>query len=638
MAIPAFEGGLGPIEAVALVGVAGVGAQWLAWRFRLPGIVLMLAAGLVLGPLTGIFVPARDLGALTGPIISLAVAVILFEGGLTLSFRQLSDARPAVRRLVYIGAPLGWLLSTLALALGAGLGWEASLVLGGLMIVTGPTVIAPLLRQARLASRPAQILQWEAIVNDPIGALAAVLALEVVLVRHTELSWGAAIPELVLGIGLAFGIGLLGGRALAVVFRGNLVPEYMKVPVLFVAVIAVFAAADMVLHESGLLAVTIMGLVIANADLASYVQLRRFKEQATFLLVSGVFILLAAGVNFADLGLLSWRAAAFVALVVLVARPLTVWLSLLGTALPLRERLLIAFTGPRGVVMVAVAGVFAERLVAEGIPDGAVVAPLAFVLVLATVVLHGFTLGPLARALGLTAGDKPGLLIVGGSAFATAFARALQQADVEVLVADPNRGHLRSAREAGIPVWYGDILAEAAETSVEFLAYPSILVASDNDAYNTLVATDLGPEYGRAAIWQVARYRDDRSRHALPSQLGGQAVSGNRTLAKYLEMLAEGWVFRKTKLTEEYPLEAWRDARPEAAPLAVIDEKGIRMLGDEDEIPDRPGLQIVSLIPPELAARLRDEARDSGNARKDRARAGAEARAAREKAEGGAAS
>ena len=186
MAVAETAGAMSPIMAFAVVGVLGVGSQWLAWRLRLPAIVLMLAAGILVGPVMGLFDPERDIGPLTGPLISLAVAVILFEGGLTLDFHELRDARHGVRRLVVIGAPLGWLLSTLTLRYGAGLGWESATVFGGIMVVTGPTVIAPLLRQARLSRRPAQLLQWEAIVNDPIGALAAVLALEVVLTLRTS--------------------------------------------------------------------------------------------------------------------------------------------------------------------------------------------------------------------------------------------------------------------------------------------------------------------------------------------------------------------------------------------------------------------------------------------------------------------
>ena len=602
-------GGLSPMQAFAVVGAAGVGAQWLAWRFRLPAIVLMLATGLLLGPVTGIFVPARDIGDLIEPMIALAVAVILFEGGLTLSFKKLADARPGVRRLVYIGAPLGWALSSLALVFGAGLGWESAIVFGGIMIVTGPTVIAPLLRQAKLTSRPAQVLQWEGIVNDPIGALVAVVALEIVLVHRTGVTVGEAVGQLVLGVGFAALIGALAGYMIVQTFRRGWVPEYMKVPLLFVAVLGIFAGSDSLLHESGLLAVTVMGLVIANADLPSYHELHRFKEHATILLVSGVFILLAAGISFETLAQLNWlRAGLFVALVVLVARPATVLLSLIGTNLPMAERLLIAFTGPRGVVLVAVSGIFAERLVAEGIDDGALIAPLAFVLVLVTVVLHGFTLAPLARRLGLTSGEKPGLMIVGGSLFATGLAKALEKAEVNVLVTDTNRDHLRTARAAGIPTFYGDILGEAAEHNVEFIAYSGILAASDNDAYNTLVATDLAPEFGRETIWQLARHKEDRARHALPSQLGGQTIDGNRTLSEYLDLLAEGWIFRTTRLTEEYRLDQWREAREGAIPLAAVQDGELWFVGDpETDLVDKADVRIVSLLPPEIADQIARE-------------------------------
>ncbi|AUH32200.1 cation:proton antiporter [Paracoccus tegillarcae] len=624
-------GGLSPVEAFAMVGVAGVAAQWLAWRFRLPAIVLMLAVGLLLGPVTGIFVPSRDIGSLVAPMISLAVAVILFEGGLTLSFKKLADARPAVRRLVYIGAPLGWITSSLVLVYGAGLSWEAAIVFGGIMIVTGPTVIAPLLRQAKLTSRPAQILQWEGIVNDPIGALVAVLAMGVVTVLRSDLQASTAVSQFVLGILFAFACGAVGGWLIVTAFRRNWVPEYMKVPLLFVSVLAVFAISDSLLHESGLLAVTVMGLVIANADLPSYNELYRFKEHATILLVSGVFILLAAGIKFETLAQLNWwRTGLFVLLVICVARPLTVLISLAGTDLPWKEKMLIAMTGPRGVVLVAVSGVFAERLAAEGVQDGALIAPLAFVLVLATVVLHGFTLAPLARKLGLTSGDKPGLLIVGGSLFSTGLAKALEKADVNVLITDTNRDHLRTARVAGVPIFYGDILGEAAEHNVEFIAYSAILAASDNDAYNTLIASDLGPEFGRDVIWQISRHKEGRARYALPSQLGGQSIAGQRTLAQYLELLAEGWTFRTTRLTDEYSQEDWRAAREGAVPLVVVNGDGMRFVEDAETFEAKSGARIVSMIPPDLAEQIRQESEEEGSIRqKARAIAREEAESAR---------
>ena len=604
--------GLDPVTAFGLVGICGVGAQWLAWRLRLPAIVLMLAAGLLLGPVLGVLEPARDIGALTGPLVSLAVAVILFEGGMTLDLHRLGDARAGVTRLVVIGAPLGWLASTLALHYAAGLSWESATVFGGIMIVTGPTVIAPLLRSARLQRRPAQLLQWEAIVNDPIGALAAVLAFEVVLVLRAGHSAGEALLSLGLGIGFAAILGWAAGAGIAWAFRRGRVPEYMKVPVLFVTLMAAFAAADRLLHESGLLAVTVMGLVIANANLPSMTELRRFKEHATVLLVSGVFILLAAGLSTEQIASLDWRAAAFIAAVVLIARPLTVLASLLRSDVPMRERLFIALTGPRGVVLVAVAGLFGQRLAEAGVEDGARIGPLAFALVLATVVLHGFSLAPLARALGLASKEAPGLLIVGGSRFTTELGATLKAAEVPVLLTDPNHAHLIRPRANGLRTFYGDILAEAAEDSVELIAYGTLLAATDNDAYNTLVATDLAPEMGRDAVWQVARARDDRPRHALPVQLGGRPFGEARSFEELERLMREGWRFRATRLTAEYTIDDWKERRPEAIPILRIKPSGeLRFIRNRDSLKGEPGARLIALLPPDATPAPRVPAGDT---------------------------
>ncbi|MEJ6402239.1 cation:proton antiporter [Yoonia sp. 2307UL14-13] len=603
MAVETEAGAMAPVMAFALVGALGVGSQWLAWRLRMPAIVLMLVAGILIGPVTGVFDPDRDIGMLVGPMISIAVAIILFEGGLTLNFHRLSGADKGVRRLVFVGAPLGWLTSAMALHYAAGLSWESSAVFGGIMIVTGPTVIAPLLRTARLSKRPAALLQWEAIVNDPIGALAAVLAFEVVLVLNTATTVGGAVWDLTVGIGIATILGIAGGFGIARAFKQGWVPEYMKVPVLFASLLAIFGVSDYVLHESGLLAVTIMGIYIANANLPSYEELRRFKEHATVLLVSGVFILLAAGLDFAALGRLDWRAVLFVLLVVFVARPLTVLVSLIGSGIPYREQLLVALTGPRGVVLIAVAGLFGDRLLDLGLEDAASIGPLAFVLVATTVVVHGFTLAPFAKLLGLTGTDKPGVVIIGGSPWTTAFAEALQKAEVPVLMTDPNFGHLRGARSAGIPTFSGDILSEAAEQRLELAGYSMLVAATDNDAYNTLVATDLAPEYGRDNVFQVRREKRDSARHQLPSTLGGRALGADETHAGLDKLIWEGWTFRVTRLTEEFGFEEWRAKRPEAYVFARISPGGeITLTNNDDQVRPAPDVRIITLRPPDKVA------------------------------------
>ena len=256
------------------------------------------------------------------------------------------------------------------------------------MIVTGPAVIAPLLRQAKLSHRPAALLQWEAIVDDPIGALAAVLAYKVIVVSVAASTGGAAAVQLIIGLVVSIAAGVAGGYGIAQALRRGWVPEYMKVPVLFFVLICVFVGSNAFLYESGLLAVTIMGVWIANANLPSYEELRRFKEHAMVLLVSGVFVLLVASIDLGSIMALDLRALAFITAIILLARPITVYLSLLGTKIQHSERTLVAFTGPRGILLVAVAGLFGERLVALGIADGAMMALLAFGLVAVTVVLY----------------------------------------------------------------------------------------------------------------------------------------------------------------------------------------------------------------------------------------------------------
>ena len=597
MATPT-DAGLNPVTAFALVGALGVGAQWVAWRLNLPAIVLMLVAGLLVGPVFGILVPSEAMGDLLQPIVAVAVAIILFEGGLTLDFKSLRDAAVGVKRLVIIGGPVGWLLSAAVLHYVGGLSWEAASVFGGIMIVTGPTVIAPLLRQARLKRRPAALLQWEAIVNDPAGALAAVLAFEVVLVWQTSTTVEEVITTLAIGIVTATVVGIAGGWSIAKSFSRGWVPEYMKVPVLFVVVLVAFAASDALLHESGLLAVTIMGVWIANAHLPSHSEMHRFKEQATILLVSGVFILLAANMSRETLLSMNWQTLATVVAVILIARPVTVLVSLALSNVPWRERLLVAFTGPRGVVLVAVAGLFGDRLVQAGIEDAAQISTFAFALVAGTVLLHGFTLKPMARLLGLNASTTPGVLLVGGNRWTVELGKILHKLDLPVMISDPNRSHLRDAREAGLNIYTGDILSEGAEHRLDLMAYATVIAATDNDAYNTLVATDLAPEFGRENVYQLNREASDNARYALPPKLGGRAIGAGETYWEVQRRMWDGWEFRTTTLSDEFTLQDWYDRNPEGIPIADIGPRGtFRLLGPGDAFKDTKGTRVIAMLP-----------------------------------------
>ena len=575
-----------PVLAIALIALLGIAAQWSAWRTQIPAIVFLLLAGFLVGPATGLVTPDETFGSFLRPMISIAVAVILFEGGMTLNFAEIRETSPAVRRLVIIGAPVTWALGFFAAHHLGGLSMETAAVISGIMVVTGPTVIMPLLRTARLPRRTASLLRWEAIVVDPIGALFAVIAYEGVV----SLAEGHGLMEIGLRLGGAILIGtviaLAASRLISLAFVRGLVPEFLKAPLILAAVIIAFGATNIVLEEAGLLTVTIMGVAFANSRLASLEELRRFKETITIILVSGLFIVLTASITLGDIMRIGLRDVLFLGALLFVIRPIVVLGTTLGSKLTWRERILCAWVAPRGVVAVAVSGLFAQSLVSHGVADADRMVPLTFLVVLATVILHGFTIRPLSHWLGITRQEPPGLLIVGGSPWSTALARRAMELKMPVLIADTNWNHLSSARRDGIPVYYGEILSEAAEHRLDVSQYGALIAATDNDAYNALVCTDLGPEVGRSQVFQLGRTRiqdgngnaeiERAERHQLHFTVGGRTLfRDGMSYSQLQSKLSQGWVFTRTRLSEEFSYEDFLASRdPETKVVFLLKSSG----------------------------------------------------------------
>ncbi len=539
-------------------------AQWIAWRIRIPAIALLLVAGFLIGPVFGYINPAQDLGAVYKPIIALSVAIILFEGGLTLNFKEIRETSRAVRAIILVGGPLVWFMSALAAHYAAGLSWPSAIVLGAILVVTGPTVIMPLLRQAQLGSRTASLLRWEAIINDPIGALFAVIAFETYLVLHGNHGAGGLVFTLIIGAATALIGGFAAGRFVGAAFVRGYVPEYLKAPILLVSVLVVYAVSDVILKESGLLTVTIMGVTMANQRMASLAELRRFKETVTVLLVSGLFVLLTASLDLNALISLGWGAAIFVGLCLFVIRPIAIMLATTGSGLTLNERVLVSWIAPRGIVAVAVSGLFGAELAEMGVEDGTRLTALTFAVVASTILLHGFTLSPLASLLRLKSARKPGILIVGGSEWSNALAAKLVEIDLPVLIADSNWNHIRRSRLSNIPVFFGEVLSEAAHHDITLNRYGHVIAATDNDAYNALVCTEFGPEIGRGNVYQIGDFSDDNHRQSLNFTLGGRDLfEQGLDFSELRRQMWNGWVFQATKLTDEFGFDAYQQSRDE---------------------------------------------------------------------------
>jgi NhaP-type Na+/H+ or K+/H+ antiporter len=557
---------------LAAIGVAGIGAQWLAWRLKLPAIVLLLLAGFIAGPLTGFLEPSTDFGEIYKPVVGLAVAIILFEGGLTLNFKEISETSKGVRRMILIAGPLTWLGALLAAHYVGGLVWPAAIVLGAILVVTGPTVIMPLLRSAQLKQRPASMLRWEAIVNDPIGALFAVIAFEVFLATQSANGHGPA--EIFLNVISAFAfaivIGYAAGYLLSRAFIKGHIPDYLKAPVLFTTVLLLFAVSNMILEESGLLTVTVMGITLANTRIASLTEMRRFKETVTVLLVSGVFILLTAALDWETIQSLDWHALGFVLLLLFVIRPVAVTVATIGAGLTWQERLLVGWIAPRGIVAVAIAGLFGASLVGAGVEDGQRMIALTFAVVVGSILLHGFSLSPLSRILGLKTTDRPGVLLVGGSKWSTSLARRLQSMEIPVTIADANWNHLSEARLNDIPVHFGDVLSEHSHHHLALNKFSTLIAVTDNDAYNALVCTDFGPEMGRSNVFQIGAYKEKSERKALSFTLGGrQLMSPGISYNELEQKTHEGWTFQSTRITDEFTFEKFQNSRPDGTHIVL---------------------------------------------------------------------
>jgi len=370
------------------------------------------------------------------------------------------------------------------------------------------------------------------------------------------------------------------------------------------SVVGIYAATNTLLEESGLLTVTVMGMVLANSRIASLTDMRRFKETITTLLVSGVFIILTASLSIDDIRSLDWRAALFVASLLLVIRPVAIMLATIRSGATIQERLLSAWIAPRGVVAVAVSGLFGTLLADVGIEDAGRMVAFTFAVVVTTIVLHGFTLAPLASFLKLKKASKPGILIVGGSRWSTAFAIKLKEAEVPVMLADQNWNHLAEARLTSIPVYFGEVLSESAHHSIDPKSFSNLIATGDNDAYNALVCTDFGPELGRSHVFQIGRI-DEKARQALSFTLGGRSLTKEPvSFLELRERLLKGWTFQLTRLTDEFGWDAYETSRPEGALILLwIKPSGSIVFASTTSNSPGPNDRILSFALPKDEAR-----------------------------------
>ena len=587
---------------LATVLILGIGAQWLAWRLHLPSILLLLCVGFIAGPFTNFLDPNRLLGDLLLPLVSVSVAIILFEGGLSLNVRDLPLIRRVLIKLVSVGVVLTWLIAAAAAHLILGLEIPLSLLLGAILVVSGPTVVLPLLRHVRPVGQVSSILRWEGIAVDPIGAMLAVIVFEAITAGQ-EGSTNTFVILIVLKTAFVGTIlGFVSARLVTYLLTRHWIPDFLDNPVTLMMVLGSFTASNLMQAESGLLTVTVMGIFLANQNEVSVKHIIEFKENLRVVLLSSLFILLGARLELEQLTSFGVREGWFLAVLIFLARPIAAAASALGSGLNWRERAFLCWVAPRGIVAAAVASVFALQMREVGYAHADRLVPLTFLVIVATVVVYGLTAGPLARWLQLARRNSQGVIIVGAHSWAREIAKALQQGGCQVLLIDTNRSNIVAARLAGLPATYGSIISQDITERVDLGGMGRLLALTSNDEINSLAALNFTDLFGRSEVYQLpVEGNGNGLKQTVSHHLRGRLLFGpGLTYRSLARRFVAGSIIKKNSLTDEFTFEDFHERYgQDAIPLIIIsgDERVSVATVDAPLIP-KPGDVLISIVRP----------------------------------------
>lgn len=516
-----------------LVGISsvialGISAQWLAWRTKLPAILLLLVFGIIAGPVTGWINPDELLGDILSPFVSISVAIILFEGGLSLRMAEFRKIGGVVIKLMTIGLIITWSLAAIAAYYLLGLSIEIAVLFGAILIVTGPTVIIPLLRQVRPTENTGSILKWEGIVNDPIGAMMAVLVYEILLTGgFTNMDASSVLVIATTIIDGSF-IGALGAGILYIMLKKHWIPEYLQNPITLMIVIASFTISNLLQHESGLLAVTIMGILLANQKSAKVKHIIEFKENLQVLLISALFILLASRLQISDLAYFNFQSGLFILALLVVVRPVSIYAATWGSNLTLQEKTFLAWMAPRGIVAAAISAIFALRLEQEGFADAEKLVPYTFVVIIATVTVYGLSANPVARLLKVAKPQPNGVLFLGAHSWSLDLACQLQELGLKVMVADSNWENISKARKRNLETYHGNILSEFAMDEINFDGIGKLFSLTQNDEVNALASIRFTEIFGSSNVFQLPQSAISIHKESETTEaLGGRILFSN---------------------------------------------------------------------------------------------------------------
>lgn len=521
------------IELAGII-ILGILAQWFAWKFKLPAILPLILIGLLVGPISAEFFsedgskwiePLWDgnKGLFPGEglyyFVSLAISIILFEGGLTLKRSEIKSVGPVITKLITIGPVITFFGAGFVANYLFGLSLEMSFLFAALVIVTGPTVITPILRNIPLKKDISTVLKWEGILIDPIGALVAVLVFEFITVEGDSGFTKTALIEFlkIVLFGVTFGFTFAHG--LAFVVNKKLVPHYLLNVVSLSTVLLVYTISDIFAHESGLLAVVVMGMVLGNGKLESIKELLYFKESLSVLLISILFILLAANIDIEEMLLLyRWETAALFLAFVLVIRPLSVFVSTYDSSLRINERLFISWVGPRGIVAAGIASLFGSKLIKQGVEGAEYITPLVFMIVLGTVLLNATTARFFAKIFGVFLKKSGGILIFGASEVSQLLGQYLENNGRHVVLIDGNQNNIQKAKDLGLEAINTNIYSDNLLDNIELNDMGYMMALTANPEINEYAIDKYGAQFGENGAFRLVTSKEKDSDSETPKE------------------------------------------------------------------------------------------------------------------------
>lgn len=567
---------------VFIAGIALLGflAQWISWGIGVPSIVFLFGGGLLVGPLTGMLSPDALFGDLLFPVVSALIGIILFEGGLTLDFDDIGDIRGVVFRIIIVGGFITFGLTTLLAYTILGFRIDVAFLLGGILVVTGPTVVIPLLHQIRPEGEVGSVARWEGIIIDPIGAILAVIIYELIFAEVSVAGGEFGVGLMKFGLAMFIGtlIGLAVGYLLVFLFDRYWIPDYLHNFSIIAFVLTAQALANHLAHESGLLAVTIMGMYLANQNQVTIRHIMNFKEELRVIFISVLFLILVARLDVELISAIHLREILFLGALVVLVRPCAVLLSTIGSSLSWSERTFLSWLAPRGIVAAAVSSLFAIKLQEFGIPGATQLVHDTFFVIAGTVVIYGLTLQPLSRFLGLSEQSPQGLLLIGAHQWARALAHVLRQEGVRVRLIDKNRNRVLRGRNSGLDVECIDIISEQKFLSADVQGIGYCLALTPNDEVNTLAvlhAQDMG--FDRSQVFQLPSKQEKSEDGQSTDSLQGRPLFGkSETYDSFKEKFDSGWTFEIVQFESEEEIDSFRKIeKDEVIPVIRLGSEGM---------------------------------------------------------------